>query len=253
VGAGASAAKPGAASAAATASGGAAAAEAKTKGQALLAKAVEGIGGAAALDGLTSYVAQGEVTVKTPNGEMALQTKETLVPPSRARQDLTIPGMGNMAIVMAGTEGFMVAPQGEQPMPPSMRQQVEDQMAHTPLLLLRHRAAAGFEVAAAGEGKAGDAATALLTVTFKGRTTTFGLDPQSGRVLSAAFKGAGPDGVPGDMVNTFSDFRPAGNLTLPYKQASTLNGEPIATGTLATITINGPVDDALWKRKGATP
>ena len=92
-----------------------------------------------------------------------------------------------------------------------------------------------------------------LAVTFKGRTSTLGIDPQSGRVLTVSFRGAGPDGVPGDMVHTFSDFRPAGGLTLPFAQSTTLNGEAHATSTVSAVTINAPVDEALWKRKGATP
>ncbi|MFI5079143.1 MAG: M16 family metallopeptidase, partial [Vicinamibacteria bacterium] len=87
--------------------GAAPSADAKAKGQALLAKAVEGLGGAAALDGVTSYVATGQTTVKTPQGEFTLQTKETLVMPDRFRQDLTLP-MGAMTVVIAGTEAFMI-------------------------------------------------------------------------------------------------------------------------------------------------
>jgi hypothetical protein len=229
-----------------------AAADAKAKGQALLAKAVDGFGGAAALDGVTSYVSEGEMTVKTPQGEFTLKTKETMVMPDRFRQDMTLP-MGQMAMVIAGSEAFMDTPQGQQPMPPSVRQQAEEQLAHVPQLLLRQRTQPGFEVAAAGEGKSGDTATALLAITFKGRTTTYAVDPQSGRILSASFKGPGPDGVPGDIVHSYSDFRPTGGLTLPFKQATTLNGEGNAAGTTSTIAVNGPVDEAVWKRKGATP
>ncbi len=245
-GAGASAGKPG------SSAGAAPSADAKAKGQTLLAKAVDGFGGAAALDGVTSYVANGQTMVKTPQGEFTLQTKETLVPPDRFRQDMTLP-MGQMAVVIAGPEAFMITPQGEQPMPASMRQQAEEQLAHVPLLLLRQRTQPGFEAAAAGEGKSGDTATALLAITFKGRTSTFGIDPQSGRVLTVSFRGAGPDGVPGDMVHTFSDFRPAGGLTVAFAQSTTLNGESSATSTLSAVTINAAVDDALWKRKSATP
>jgi len=232
--------------------GAAPSADAKAKGTALLAKAVDALGGAAALDGVKSYVADGQMTVKTPQGEFTLQTKETLVMPDRFRQDMTLP-MGQMAVVIAGTDAFMISPQGEQPMPASMRQQAEEQLAHVPILLLRQRSQPGFDVAAAGEGKSGDTTTALLAVTYKGQTTTLGIDPQNGRILSAAFRGAGPDGVPGDVVHTFTDFRPTGGLTLPFAQSTTLNGEGNASSTLTAVTVNGTVDDALWKRKGATP
>jgi predicted Zn-dependent peptidase len=234
----------------AAAPGGAAAAsaDAKAKGKALVAKAVEGVGGAAALDGLTSYVADGEMTVKTPQGEFTLKTKETLVMPDRFRQDLTLP-MGQMAMVIAAGDAFMVSPQGEQAMPASMREQAEEQLARVPLLLLRQRNDPAFEAVAAGEGKSGDSPTALLTITFKGKTSTLGLDPQTGRVLTVSFRGPGPDGVPGDIVHTFSDFRPAGPLTLPYKQATAINGEANASGALSAIALNAPVDEAVWKRK----
>jgi hypothetical protein len=233
-------------------SGGPAAADARAKGQALIAKAVDGMGGAAAVDGLKSYVSDGTMTVQTPQGDMTLQTKETMVPPDRFRQDLTTP-MGQMTLMIAGREGVMVTPQGEQPMPASMLEQADEQLARVPVLLLRHRAEPGIAATAAGDGKNGDAATTLVTVVFKGKTTTLGLDPQNGRIVTISFRGPGPDGVPGDIVHTFSDFRAVGGLTLPHKQSTTINGQPSASGTVTKATINEPVDVALWKRKGATP
>ena len=232
--------------------GAAPSADAKAKGQALLAKAVDALGGAAALDGVKSYAANGQTTVKTPQGEFTLQTKETLALPDCFRQELTLP-MGQMTVVIAGPEAFMITPQGEQAMPASMREQAENQLAHVPMLLLRQRTQPGFEAVAAGEGKSGDTATALLAITFKGRTSTLGIDPQTGRVLTVSFRGSGPDGVPADTVQTFSDFRPTGGLTLPFAQSTSLNGEAYATSTVSAVTVNAAVDEALWKRKGATP
>jgi hypothetical protein len=155
-------------------------------------------------------------------------------------------------MIVAGSEAFVISPQGEQAMPSSIRERIDEQMVRVPLLLLRQRTQPGFEAVAAGEGKAGDVTTSLVTVTLKGNVTTLGLDP-TGRIVTVAFRGAGPDGVPGDMLHTYSDFRPAGSLTLPYKQQTTLNGEVNGTATTATVAINQPVDEALWKRKGATP
>lgn len=238
--------------AAAGASGGAATADAKAKGQALVAKAVEGLGGAAAIDGITTYQASGQAVVKTPQGDLTITSKETLVFPDRFRQDMTLP-FGEVSIVMAGADAFMVSPQGEQPMPASMRERAEDQISRVPLLLLRQRTQPGFEAVAAGEGKTGDTVTALVTVTFKGKSTTFGVDPKTGRILSSAFRGAGPDGVPADVLQTFADFRPAGALTLPYSQTTAMNGETNATATMSAVTLNQPVDEGVWKRKTAKP
>jgi hypothetical protein len=42
-------------------------------------------------------------------------------------------------------------------------------------------------------------------------------------------------------------------VTLPFAQTTAMNGETNATSTLTGVTINAAVDEALWKRKGATP
>ena len=248
-GAGASAGKPGAAGAAAGPATGAPSADAKAKGQALVAKAIEAMGGAAAVDGLKTYVATGQLTVKTPQGEMALESKETMVLPDRFRQDMTIPGMGQMSMVIAGPDAFMNTPQGENPMPASLRARADESLARVPLVLLRDRAQPGFEAVAAGEGKAGETATSLVSVTFKGRSATLGIDPATGHVLTVAYKGAGPDGAPADILYTLSDFRAVSGLTLPHAQTTLINGEQNASSKLATVAINQPVDEAVWKRK----
>ena len=243
---------PGTAPAGAAAAGKPASADAKAKGQALVAKAVEALGGAAAVDGLKTYVASSQVAVKTPQGDMTIESKETLVVPDRFRQDMTLP-FGQVAIVLAGADAFMVTPQGEQAMPPSMRERTEDQLARSPVLLLRRRAEAGFEAVAAGEGKSGDVTTSLVSVTHKGRTSTLGIDPATGRVLTVSYRGAGQDGAPADVVDSYSDFRPAGGLTLPFAQSSTTNGDQAASAKLSSVTVNGPVDDAVWQRKTPKP
>ena len=40
---------------------------------------------------------------------------------------------------------------------------------------------------------------------------------------------------------------------MPFAQSTSLNGETSATSTLSAVTVNAAVDEALWKRKGATP
>ena len=72
-------------------------------------------------------------------------------------------------------------------------------------------------------------------------------------MLTVSFRGAGPDGVPGDMVYTFSDFRPTGGLTLAFAQSTTMNGETQRHEHGGRGDHQRPVDEALWKRKAATP
>jgi predicted Zn-dependent peptidase len=244
--------QPGAGQPGAAAPAGASSADAKAKGQALIARAVEGLGGAAAVDGVTSVRAEGQAVAKTPQGDMTITSKDTMVLPDRFRQDMTLP-FGEVTMVMTPGEGFMITPQGEGPLPASIRDRAQEQLARVPLLLLRQRAQPGFEAVAAGEDKAGDTPIALVTVTFQGKTTTLGVDPKTGHVVSVRFRGPGLDGAPADIVQTFSDFRPAGGLTLPFRQTTATNGEVNVTSTLGSITVNQPVDEAVWSRKPAKP
>ena len=88
LGAASAAAKPGRARPAGGATGGRATASADARPRARRCWPRPSTGSAGgALDGVKSYVADGQMTVKTPQGEFTLQTKETLVMPDRFRQD----------------------------------------------------------------------------------------------------------------------------------------------------------------------
>jgi predicted Zn-dependent peptidase len=246
------AAAPAGAGASAGPAAGAPSADAKAKGQALVARAVEGLGGAAAVDGATSVRAEGQALVKTPQGDMTITSKDVMVFPDRFRQEMTLP-IGVVTMVMTPGGGFVITPQGEGPLPASVRDRAQEQLARVPLLLLRQRTQPGFEAVASGADTAGDTPVELVTVTFQGKTTTLGIDPKTGHVVSVRFRGPGLDGAPADIVQTFTDFRPVDGLTLPFAQTTTTNGEVNMTSTLSTLTLNAPVDDAVWKPKGATP
>ncbi len=95
--------------------------------------------------------------MKGPQGDMEIKTTLVIALPGSMRQDMMMP-MGTMSMVVTPEAAFMTTPQGEQPMPASMRERVVKELARTPLLLLRQRNAAGFKATATGAGKSGDTA-----------------------------------------------------------------------------------------------
>jgi len=233
-------------------SGAAASPEAAAKGKSLIAKAVEAIGGAPTVDALTSVQEKGVAVVKTPQGELEIKNLVTIALPDRIRQELTLP-MGTVAMVLTPTAGFLQTPQGAGPMPESERASMRKELVHTPVLLLRNRAAADFKASAVGSGKAGDTAVELVRVEFAGESVTLGIDPATGRMLTVGYRGNGPGGgPPGDVLQTFSDFRPVeGGLTLPFKAIGTFNGEQAISSTTESIKLNAPVDAALFQQPAA--
>jgi predicted Zn-dependent peptidase len=241
-------AKSGGAAGAAAAASPEAAAKAKT----LITKAVDAFGGAAKVDALTSVQEKGTAVVKTPQGELEIKNSVLIALPDKLRQELVLP-MGTVSMVLTPTGGFLQTPQGAAPMPESERASLKKEFVHSPLFLLRNRAAAEFKAASLGAGKAGETAVENVRVEFGGEALTLGIDPATGRVLTVSYRGPGPGGgPPGEVVQQFSDFRPVeGGLTLPFKMIGTFNGEQAMTTTTDSITLNAPVDAALFQQPAA--
>jgi zinc protease len=240
--------------AAAKPSAAAASPEADKKGRALVEQAVTGFGGAAKVDGVTSYKEDGSLAMKGPQGDVEIKTTLVIALPGSMRQDMVTP-MGTMSMVVTPEAAFMTTPQGDQTMPASMKERVVKEIGRSPLMLLRQRNAAGFKATATGAGKSGDSPVEQVLVDAGGDPVTLGIDPKTGRVLSVSYRGSGPTGAPADVVQTFSDFRDVNGVTLPFKMSSTFNGEPGASSAATSIRLNEPVDASVFappaKPKGA--
>jgi zinc protease len=220
--------------------------EAAKQGMALVDKAIEGLGGAATIDALTSYEETATASMDTPQGAMQVKTAVTIALPDRVRQELTLP-MGTIVMVHTPKTSFITTPQGTQPMPDSERKRMGSELQRSPVVLLRERKASGFKATAAGSGKAGDTPVELVAIEFAGEQTTLGVDPATGRILSITYRGEGPGGAPGTIVQTLSDFRPVSGLTLPFKMSATFNGKPAMTSTTDAITLNGSIDASKFE------
>ena len=233
--------------------------EALKQGQALIDKAVAAMGGAAKIDGLTSF-REKSVAPQTrgPKGEVEVKVNLDLliVFPDRIRLALSMPDYSNPStmvqrvIVMLPGEAFMIAPRGALPMPAEARADQERQIQRKPLSILRTRNGVGFKAVAAGPGKAGEAAVEKVTVELAGARYTLGIDPSTGRIMSLSQKRRGPQGNFGEFVQTFSDFRAVDGLTLPFKVVATFDGQlwKDQSSTVEAIAVNGAIDPALFEK-----
>lgn len=198
------------------------------------------------VDKLTTYRDQAAMAIKGPQGEMEVKATMIVALPDKIRLEYALP-MGAIAMVVTPAGAFMQTPQGQQPMPARERTRVEKDAKRMPLLLLRHRGEAGFSVAAAGPGTVGDVAVEKLAIEFGGEKYAWSVDPATGRVLGQTYRGEGPTGAPGEIVESYSDFRPSDGATLPFKMITTFNGEPGASVTVTAIELNRPVDASLFE------
>jgi YHS domain-containing protein len=218
-------------------------------GRALVEKAVEALGGATRVDGLLSYQEKGTVGSRSPQGVTEIKTTLLMLYPDKMRLERTL-SFGTITTVVTPEGGFFMFPRGGSEMLNVQRAAFVKQLQTSPLALLRARRSAEFSAVAKGASKAGETNVEGVEVSSGGVSGTLGIDPQTGRILNFTYYGRGNGGAFGKIVQSFSDYRNVGGLTLPFKIVGTFNGEaePSLTSTIESIVINGDVSPALFEK-----
>lgn len=224
--------------------------ESRARGAELIARAVEAMGGGERLDAVDVLRYRGEVDQQTPQGEVTVGVDVTLdLEGRRIRQEASLP-FGRMVMVVSGDDRFVHTPQGVIEMPAAQADELSKSLVRDPVPLLQRRAEAGFEAAAVGAGEVAGTAVEQVQVALDGELVTLGVDPDSGRVLSAAYRGRGPGGAPAEVVETYSDFRPVDGLTLAFTSERSVDGEVQGSARVETTEIDPPLDEATFRRPG---
>ncbi len=218
-------------------------AEGERQGEELIAKAVEGIGGAERLDALETYRSEMAAEATTPQGAMQMKARAVIALPDRMRWEVILP-FGTMVQVLNGDASFAQSPQGSGPLPEAQRKQLEKNMKRLAPVLLKHRDEESFKAVATGAGEVDGTPVELVHVELDGEASTLGIDPETGRILSIQYRGTNFMGAPGDLVQRFSDFREVDGLMLPFASVTTFNGEPMLSGTVESTELDVPVDDS---------
>ena len=227
--------------------------EALKKGALLIEKAVAAMGGAAVIDGLTSYQEVGLTTemMPGPDGRKAREVKNstTIVFPDQIRKEQTV-SFGSQTFVIAPKDAFALSQNRVLSIIPTTRAEREKEVKLKLLSILRARNQAGFKASAAEPKKLGDATLEQVIVEHGGLTLTLGIEPTSGRILRLAYRGRGPNFDFGEIAQVFSDFRAIEGVLLPFKISGTFNGQPEATlsWVFESIKINEKIDPALFER-----
>ena len=213
-------------------------AEMVKRGQELIAKAVAALGGSK-LDQLTSFQRK-EQRGNEATGALLLSFPD-LVRQETVRKDFTL------VSVVAPSESFIIANNSVRPMPEENRMNIYNQLNHELVVLLRARTRSEFKVAGNGKTEAG---VEYVDVELPSFTTSLGIDPATGRVVSQTWHGRGPGGVLGWIAINYSDFRNVDGLSLPFKIAGTFDGQPFPalSATVEAITLNGQIDVSSFKK-----
>jgi YHS domain-containing protein len=201
------------------------------RGQELIAKAVEAMG--SKLDQLQSFQ-------RTDLRGNQVKNVLTLAFPDTLRQE-TVRSNFTLVSVITPSDSFILVNNAARPMSEANRTAINKDLNHDLLVLLRARTRSDFK--SSGNGNEVD-------VELPNFTTTLGIDPGTGRVISQTYRGRGPGGVVGQIVLDYSDYRTVDGLSLPFKTTATFDGQPYPalSATIETIKINGQLDPSSFKK-----
>jgi hypothetical protein len=206
--------------------------------------ALKGFGGVDKVDALTN--AQWEtVTIFEQGGKKTeMRQTATIATPEQLRLDYSY---GDFRETHALTNGQLLeisAKNEVTSLPADVYEFVRRRLYREPLALLRVRNEPGFVAYAAGTGKVEDQPVEWLNVAYAGATTKLGIDPVTGRILAAVYRGRAPSKL-GEICRIYSDFKPMeGGLLLPQHWDVTYEGSPPADGpkpASRSVSINVPV------------
>lgn len=209
-------------------------AEMVKRGQELITKAVEALGAGSKLDQLSSFQ-------RTDLRENKVKNILTLAFPDTLRQETVRPNF-TLVSVITPSESFIQVNNRATPMSEASRTAINKELYHELVVLLRARTRPDFKAWLTEENK--------LDIELPGFTTTLGIDPGTGRVVSQTYRGRGPGGVVGQIAINYSDFRTVEGLSLPFKMTATFDGQPFPalSTTVEALTINAQIDPSAFKK-----
>jgi zinc protease len=215
--------------------------------KALLAKMIEGLGGAARINAVQAIYS--DATVQTPQGE--IHARQTLVFPDKLRQDLES-ARGSMSVVVTPTTAFATMGAASQDLPGSMRQEIATDIKRNLLYIAKHANDPAQTISAAPGEKVGDVQTQALTVTNGNMSVQLDIDPATGRVLRSHFTSMRPTG-PAQATAELSDWRKIDGLMFPFTYKRIENGEEASTTTVNEIKVDPPIDPKQFEKPAASP
>ncbi len=163
--------------------------------------------------------------------------------PDRMRIVQTLP-MGEITMVLNGDAGTMQGPQGSQPMPERVRQEVRSQMWRDLAYLFARWDVEGLEVSGAGnEDVDGRSLPAVRIQPPGAKPFTLLLDPDTHRPLRINFKGTTMQGAPVDSTAVIREYKAVGGVELPHHSVVYQEGEQRAETTVNEMTLNPDIEE----------
>jgi zinc protease len=219
------------------------------EGKALVAKAVQAMGGADKLKSVKAMRENISLTQKTPEGDMQMSLKTTILFPDRMHVDIQGP-MGEMAYVISPAVSFAEMQGQTRDMPDSRAGEMMKQIKRNLIYVAQHADDPAFNFAASGTQKIGDTDTKIVDISGPDITIKWFIDPQSGRVVQETYPVMGQTG-PATQETDLDNWKTENGLTLPTRNTNKQGGEINSVSEIQSVEVNPTVDPKLFEKPAA--
>jgi hypothetical protein len=205
------------------------------RGKTLLQNAQAAMGGADKLAAIKDLTIMLDLALPPSQGGISMKQTVRFLAPSHFRQDQVLP-FGTVSVYLNGNAGWLATPQGTQDMPAEVVKQAQGELfRNLPALILSDRVA-GRTVNAVGPNS--------VEISGGGQVARLEFD-LSGLPVKLIYTEAGQP----ETTETYSDFRDASGVKLPFKTSVQQGGQPAGAATVSTYTLNtGLTAEEIGKR-----
>jgi zinc protease len=209
------------------------------RGQVMLKRAQQAMGGAEKLAGVKDVTESAEMTMSPAAGGMKMKQQIRWAAPGLFRQDQVLP-IGTIVAYSDGKTGWLAMPQGVMPMTPQVLKQAQGEIFREAVSLLLSDRDASRSVTAAGPKSVEISAA-------DGQSVRVEFDDGTGLPSRMAYKEAAMGGA--EVTETLSDWREVDGIKMPFKVLMEQNGQKVGDVVISEIKINtGITPEDLSKR-----
>ena len=217
------------------------------KAKMILADVIEAYGGLDKLKGVKNIVTRGKMVVNTPGGMMELDGEVTIVLPTKARADLSMPGM-RMSRIYDGQSAWIVMPQGVQPLPAAFVEEGKKEIFRDSIPLLTYishgETSAQYLGAEDVKGKMTDV---ILVSNTPADSLKLFIDQETKHIIKKEYQGLTEQG-PAEREEFLDDYREVSGVMVAFHTVLVDNGEQSAEITFSEVMINAEVDESLFEK-----
>lgn len=219
---------------------GSAPAESTPEARALMARAVEALGGASKVQSVKAIRYRAVSRSNTSPREMEVETTTAYPDRRHARFQSS---MGEVVLAVTPGGGFLITPNATQDLESSKRDDVLRSIKFDLVYVAQHASDPAYVFTLADSTKVGGVEAKVVAIRGGGVEMTWAIDPSSGRVLRSTFTLQG-----GEQRTDFTDWRPVAGLTLPFHHIIARGSVVMATEDISRVDINPELDFKLFQK-----